>query len=276
MEPLTLAGPAHPKAAHILLVEDTPVNREVVIGMLELLGHQVNIAENGQSAVEALAQTTYDLVLMDCQMPIMDGFTATGVLRGRERIAGSRRRLPIIALTAHALKGDRERCFVAGMDDYLTKPFTLHQLQALLARWIPVAAGSSDPSSEPDCPTAPAQAVIDEAAWEGIRALQRPDRPNILHKTLTLYLAHSQLLIEQLQQVITTPDMSFVQAAAHTLKSSSAQLGAHHLAQLCKEVEAACQAGAIDQLSTRISSLVAEHRDVCVAMRYVLTSSQQE
>jgi CheY-like chemotaxis protein len=263
-------------AAQILLVEDTAVNREVALGMLELLGHRVDVAEDGQAAIEAVARTAYDLVLMDCQMPIMDGFTATGVLRERERLAGCRRRLPIIALTAHALEGDRERCQAAGMDDYLTKPFTLHQLQALLARWTSGGVVASAPLSEPERPPAPARVVIDETAWASIRALQRPDRPNILHKTLTLYLTHSQLLVEQLQQASGTQDLSPVQAAAHTLKSSSAQLGAQHLAELCKELEAACRAGASDQLPRLIPLLIAEHRDVCAAMSQALSSFPQQ
>lgn len=283
-ERLAGAPSAQATVAYILLVEDTPVNQEVALGMLELLGHRVDVAENGQEAVQAVARTTYDLVLMDCQMPVMDGFAAATAIRAQEQSAGSARRLPLIALTAHALEGDRERCLAAGMDDYLTKPFTLHSLQAMLAQWISATDRTTEPTttipsdfpSEPDRSTAPTRAVIDETAWEAIRALQRPDRPNILHKTLALYLSHSHVLIEQLQQASATQDLRSVQTAAHTIKSSSAQLGAHRLAELCQEVEAVARAGTADQLPTLIPLLVAEHRDVCAAMRAALPSPQQQ
>ena len=115
----------------ILLGEDNPVNQEVARGMLELLGHQVDIVETGRKAVEAVGQTSYDLILMDCQMPDLDGFEATQMIRNSEQ-----RHIPIIALTANALEGDREHCLAAGMDDYLSKPFRQDQLRDMLNRWL--------------------------------------------------------------------------------------------------------------------------------------------
>jgi HPt (histidine-containing phosphotransfer) domain-containing protein len=213
---------------------------------------------------------------MDCQMPVMDGLTATGVIREQERVASSTHRLPIIALTALAVEGDRQRCLNAGMDDYLTKPFTLQSLHSMLSRWITAAAVPSDLPSEVDHPTATVRTVIDTVAWEDIRSLQRPGRPNILHKTLALYLEHSQMMVDQLQQATDTKDFCSVQTAAHTIKSSSAQLGAHQLARLCKEVETACLTKAHDRLPTLIPLLVSEHRDVCTAMKNELAPPHQE
>ena len=267
-------APARINPLNVLLVEDTPVNREVAIGMLELLGHRVDVAENGQEAVDATTHKPYDIVLMDCQMPVMDGFAATGAIREREHSGDSTKRLAIIALTAHAVEGDRERCLAAGMDDYLTKPFTLQQLQDLLARWAP---GTPNPIGAPSGENHPApttQSVIDETAWQAIRALQRPDRPNLLHKTLTLYLAHSQSLMDQFQQALTQQDLSAAQIATHTLKSSSAQLGAQHLAELCKEVEAACRAGTSEQLPALVPLLVTAHRNVCAAFQAALNKER--
>jgi PAS domain S-box-containing protein len=128
---------SHVAGRLILVVEDNPVNVEVAIAMLEMLGARVKSVSHGREAVEASARTAFDLILMDCQMPEMDGFEATRRIRDRESRIGDRgRRVPIIALTAHAMKGDREQCLAAGMDDYLTKPFTLEALDALLERWL--------------------------------------------------------------------------------------------------------------------------------------------
>ena len=115
------------------------MNREVAVGMLESLGCIAHTAENGWLALEAMNDDAYDAVLMDCHMPVMDGLTATAELRRREQNAGGAR-LPIIALTANAMEGERERCLAAGMDDFLSKPFSQQQLAALLKRWLALAA----------------------------------------------------------------------------------------------------------------------------------------
>ncbi|MBI5013865.1 MAG: response regulator [Deltaproteobacteria bacterium] len=141
--PPALDGASHAGAdvprdvAHILLAEDNAVNRELAAEMLLMIGYRVDFAATGAEAVRAFAAKRYDAVLMDCQMPEMDGYEATRRIRNAERAtSGERRRVPVIALTGHAMEGERERCLAAGMDDFLTKPFKLAQLQALLATWI--------------------------------------------------------------------------------------------------------------------------------------------
>ncbi|HMS84694.1 MAG TPA: response regulator [Nitrospira sp.] len=136
----------------ILLVEDNPVNREVAVAMLELLGYHVDQAENGRQAVEILAKhaDAYALVLMDCHMPELDGFAATAAIRRQEAAHGLGRHLPIVALTANGMERDRENCLTAGMDDYLSKPFTQAHLGAVLHRWL--APGASPPSPLPAVP----------------------------------------------------------------------------------------------------------------------------
>jgi two-component system, sensor histidine kinase and response regulator len=135
-EPEPAAAPLEPgRSLHLLLVEDNPVNQKLAVRLLERLGHQVAVADDGRQALTALAAQEVDLVLMDVQMPVMDGFEATAAIRAREREHGGH--LPIIAMTAHAMKGDRERCLAAGMDDYVTKPIDSAGLRAALERFYP-------------------------------------------------------------------------------------------------------------------------------------------
>ncbi len=155
-------SPATRLRGRVLLAEDNLVNQAVAAGMLQALGCGVEVAANGQEALEALSRARYDLVLMDCMMPETDGYAASTELRRREAAAGPGRRTPVIALTAAAMAGDRERCLAAGMDDYLAKPFRQEALEALLRRWLPGRA------PEPD------DACADAAGGIGH---ERPERP---------------------------------------------------------------------------------------------------
>lgn len=235
-------------AGRILLVEDNPVNQEVACGMLELLGYQTRVVENGRHAVAAAAEGEMDVILMDCQMPEMDGLTATGEIR-RQAAAAGRRRIPIIALTAHAMQGDRDQCLAVGMDDYLTKPFTERQLREVLSKWVRRAASAEPPGTpvsvaqlqgvagQPTTSHEEISPALDLKALDSIRALQRPNRPNVLASVLRKYLDNSRESVEALRAAIRSGDPAAVQAIAHRLKSSSAQLGALAVAARCKELE---------------------------------------
>src|SRR5262249_37693192 len=146
----------------ILLVEDHVINQRVAATMLRNLGYRVEVAANGREAVRACARREYVAVLMDCQMPEMDGYEATAAVRGR---GGTSRHTPIIAMTANALKGDRERCLSAGMDDYIPKPVRAQELATVLARWIPVADTQIETGQSGD-------AVVNRDVLADLRRLQ--------------------------------------------------------------------------------------------------------
>ena len=270
------AGRSMPR---ILVAEDSPVNREVAAGMLELLGYQVEMAENGRQALELAGRSQFDLVLMDCQMPEMDGLTATGEIRRREASSGHRR-LTVIALTANAMQGDRERCLSAGMDDYLTKPYTQMQLQAAVQKWLAKPAPDFAPVPVLRCeqplvcepaPTAtappPAAPSMDPKALDGIRALQRPNRPDVLASVLRKYLDNSRDSLEALQDAIRANDPAGLQAVAHRLKSSSAQLGALAVAARCKELEAMGAQKNLIEAERTLAELQSEYAAACAVFR---------
>ncbi len=276
--PESAATPRPRVDAHILLAEDNPVNQDVASSMLEMLGCRITIAPNGRAAVEAATTGRFDLILMDCQMPEMDGFTATAAIRRQEATASDRRHVPVIALTANAMEGDRARCLAAGMDDYLTKPFTVAQLHAFLTQWLTpqsAKASETDQASSPhttdaDEPAAteeaPVSTTIDKTAWDAILSLQRPGRPDILARVLATYLDDSRLLVEQIRSAVQSQDSVALSQAAHRLKSSSAQLGVLATAAHCKELETLGRLARIDEAAHLLSQLIEAHQFACAAI----------
>ncbi|MFZ1555753.1 MAG: response regulator, partial [Nitrospira sp.] len=276
--PESAATPRPRVDAHILLAEDNPVNQDVASSMLEMLGCRITIAPNGRAAVEAATTGRFDLILMDCQMPEMDGFTATAAIRRQEATASDRRHVPVIALTANAMEGDRARCLAAGMDDYLTKPFTVAQLHAFLTQWLTpqsAKASETDQASSPhttdaDEPAAteeaPVSTTIDKTAWDAILSLQRPGRPDILARVLATYLDDSRLLVEQIRSAVQLQDSVALSQAAHRLKSSSAQLGVLATAAHCKELETLGRLARIDEAAHLLSQLIEAHQFACAAI----------
>jgi signal transduction histidine kinase/CheY-like chemotaxis protein len=241
----------------ILLVEDNPVNREVAVGMLESLGCVAHSAENGWLALEAINNDAYDAVLMDCQMPVMDGLTATAELRRRELNAGGAR-LPIIALTANAMEGDRERCLAAGMDDFLSKPFSQQQLAALLKRWL--ALHVLPESERREGSRLP---LIDAGVLRNIAALARPA---LLNSMIELYLQHSPPLITAIERAVASGQVEALQEALHTFKSSTANLGGLRLATLTKECEVLAREGGIAKAAPTVQRIRREYQDFCNAL----------
>jgi two-component system sensor histidine kinase/response regulator len=263
-----LAPPAGPASAMpapaaralgptVLVVEDNPVNREVVVSMLESLGCTIDTAENGWLALAAMNTATYDAVLMDCQMPVMDGLAATGEIRRREQTTGAPR-VPIIALTANAMEGDRERCLDAGMDDFLSKPFSQQQLATLLRRWLALRA--LPVTERRDLSRIP---LIDPGVLRNIAALAKP---TLLNSMIDLYLQHSPGLIAAIETAAANMQTEVLTHAVHTLKSSTSNLGGTRLAMVAKDCEALVREGGITQVAPIVGRICKEHQEFCAAL----------
>ena len=248
----------------VLVAEDNPVNQEVALAMLQHLGCQVTVVGDGREALAALMREPFDMVLMDCQMPVLDGLAATATWRQQESTAHDRR-IPIIALTANVMKGIKEKCREAGMDGYLSKPFEYEQLATILSGWLSQEVVTTSPAimssistqsqlpvsditaSNPEAalPVAPplsssltsTDSLLDERILAQIRALQRPGHPSMLGKIIGLYLDSAPTLLQQVREAVARADSETLWKAAHSLKSSSANLGATQLVALCKELE---------------------------------------
>ncbi|MFK7995031.1 MAG: response regulator [Granulosicoccus sp.] len=345
--------------ARVLLVEDNPVNQDVAMGMLEQLGCDVELATDGADAVSKGSAEKYDIVLMDCQMPTMDGYEATRRIKTGNSINAP---TPIVALTANAMDGDREKCLLAGMDDYVAKPVRTQVLSHMLEKWVGKPIEPFDQSSHSKTPallptgdrendlrsefidsreeevatddnkheaaaapvvvpmvmpadvrsaesaaesvtesvtesaaesvTEPAaepasvldsqnvqvdrvdldvgdnqksesdEDVINLKAINVIRGLQRPGKPDLLGKVVGVYFAKTPEVIDDMKAGLSNKDYPLISASAHSLKSSSAYLGADILSKSCREVEAAISEGQHDNLDGLIQGIAADYKRV--------------
>jgi CheY-like chemotaxis protein len=239
--------------------------------MLENLGCRADVAADGREAVNMLTQFAYDVVFMDCQMPEMDGFAATAVIRQREASTGHH--VPIIAMTANAMQGDRERCLAAGMDDYISKPVTLGDLVARLRQWaLPAAETASQPdtiaAAVPEPPeTSVAQSpVLDPEAFAALKALGGDEDPMFLLVVVEQFVQDAAAHITTLHVAAGTGNAVALEQAAHTLKSTSATVGALGMTALCYEVQGLGRAGSVAGAATYITQLVGEFERVRQAL----------
>jgi two-component system sensor histidine kinase/response regulator len=242
MEPeKTPVTPVRTDTRRLLVVEDNPINQKVAMGVLKRLGYEADLAPHGEKALEAIALGDYAAVLMDCQMPVMDGYEATKEIRRRE---GSSGHLPIIALTANAAQEDRERCLDAGMDDYLTKPIRPDALQAAIERWaLREPEIAPQPMQEAVVPSVPASVVqelapaVDEKALDALRELQQEGEPDLLGELIDLFFEDAPNTLKALQVAVAGGDLANASRHAHTLRGCSANLGAKQLASHCETLE---------------------------------------
>jgi CheY-like chemotaxis protein len=257
-------------------VDDNMVNLKLTSLQLRRLGCAVDVASNGREALEMLARHQYALVLMDCNMPVMDGYEATRAIRSNEAATGSH--LPVIAVTANALSGDREVCIEAGMDDYLPKPVKLHALKSLIEQWAPYGkdqradqAAATPPETAaivaappfaitPVAMPAPrtdqavpaarqadsfgdARDALDLEQLDTIRALQEPGAPDVVAMVIDEFRIESRELLRTMARAQAGGDAKELHRAAHSLKSSSAYLGARRLSSVCADLEGLAKTG---------------------------------
>lgn len=264
----------------LLLVEDNAVNQRVGLVMAEKRGYQVDVAANGLEAIDAVLRGGYVVVLMDCQMPKLDGYSATTEIRRRE-VAERAARTPIIAMTADAGPGAREKCLAAGMDDYLSKPMSGDELDRLLRKWAPIpgtprprppvepapdsAPRSSAPSRRRNTPMIVRAPAIDPAALDKLRAMRQGDSDLVL-EVIDLFLQETPDRLVALRDALARGDLGVISRVAHTIRGSAGHLGAKALSALCARVEDKARQGTPFNNAFALSSIEEEITRVCEAL----------
>jgi CheY-like chemotaxis protein len=234
--PSPAALPAPPvsvasRSLHVLVAEDNLVNQRLAVALLAKRGHRATVAGTGREVLAALDRDVFDLVLMDIQMPEMGGLEATAEIRARERTRGGH--LRIVAMTAHAMPGDRERCLAAGMDDYLTKPIDTRRLYAAIDGGDPAKAGTS---------------VEEAPAFDREQVLRRLDGDEqLLAEVVELFLADSSTLVEAIRSAIERDDVKDVRAASHRLKGAASNLAAAALTEAARAIEVVAESGRLGE-----------------------------
>jgi two-component system, sensor histidine kinase and response regulator len=265
----------------ILLVEDNPVNQEVVMEMLLFLGYQAHAVSDGLQAVDAMDNQPYDLILMDCQMPVMDGYRAARNIRMIEQDKDLKP-VPIIATTAHAMQGDREKCILAGMNDYLCKPFSLDQLQKIICNWTGFQVHLNSPSPATSPVAAPSfslpgdqNSCLDANVLQDIQKLSNGSN-DLLKKVLATFLKNTPIRIAEIDRGIRENHAETVFQASHSLKTSSAMVGAMTLSTLNKELELNAYQGTIlSDAPEHLANIEFEYQRVATALNSFIYSLNQ-
>jgi CheY-like chemotaxis protein/HPt (histidine-containing phosphotransfer) domain-containing protein len=271
------------------MVDDDPTIQKVGKAILEHCGCWVEVSGSGREAVEAFARKKFDMIFMDCHMPVMDGYVTTGVIREMEnknRGNSGANRVPIVALTGYSTEEDREECLRAGMDDYLSKPFTIAHIKSVLDRWLVARSaenredrgeqGSSGMEAQAETAKGPNRQEepppIDRNTLDLIASLQPPGSDNILRKVISLYLDSSFALMKSVREALEGTDFDALHRAAHTLKSSSASLGALAFSGICKDLEMMGRDKTLGGAKDRLLALEHEYERVREALERHCTS----
>ncbi|MBI3925736.1 MAG: response regulator [Armatimonadetes bacterium] len=260
-----LNRPPFTELRRILVAEDNPGVRTFMARTLEKLGYVVELAENGSEALACFEPDRYHAVIMDCQMPVMDGFEATRQIREKE--AGSR--TWIIALTGSEEEGARERCLESGMDDYLIKPLKRATLEKLLESSCPLPVPSPAPVTPQDLP-------LDPGILEDLEALSGPGEPPVLEALYEIFVTKGPEARERIRSALDSSETELAAASAHSLKSTCASLGAVRMMSLCQKLESAARSGELDQASELATRIDAEYETVRLALRQRLEGTARK
>uniref|UniRef100_UPI0035635E6D hybrid sensor histidine kinase/response regulator n=1 Tax=Stieleria sp. TaxID=2795976 RepID=UPI0035635E6D len=281
--------PIHESIDHlkVLLTEDNAINQKLAIGVLTRFGHQVTVANNGAEAVEAFQNDQFDVVLMDVQMPVMDGFAATEAIREIESKSGGH--IPIIAMTAHAMKGDREKCLEVGMDEYVAKPIRIGVLKEKLLKVLQVPAAGDVPNDDTDGVDSVRDDSVNEASADAASSDTQPDaaetevaqtepdadcpadaacgydlepvrtmvagNDELLRELLGMYLDESEMLLSQIESAILAGDGEAVRRAGHTLCGASRSVGAAETSEIAEELRSVQDEGPFDDAAECVTKL---------------------
>lgn len=247
-----------PQRGRVLLAEDNMINQQVAQSMLANFGLSVEIANNGEEAVALLQTQTFDIVLMDCHMPVMDGYQASAALRQRE------------------LTGDREQCIAVGMDDYLAKPYSRAQLEQVLNRWLPPKV---EAAAEPYALIAPTAAqttrALDKSVLEQYRELDPDGSLGLATEIGQIFLESSDAMVERMVSALALGDAESMKQAAHSLKSSCANVGGMTLAQHLNEIEILAKAGRINETASLMQQISLEYDQIKLELREFLALAEQ-
>ena len=241
----------------ILVAEDNPVNQKVAVYQLQKLGFFPDVVENGRLALSALQRKKYDVVLMDCQMPELDGYAATRELRAIEGLA---KHTWVIAMTANSLEGDRDKCLAAGMDDYMSKPVKPADLIAALSRFATTSPNAPQPLARD------ADGAVDPRVLAGFRELDGEGGKNLLGSLIETFLDNTPLVLGEAQAALARQSASQLERAAHTLKGSCSNFGAERMQSACRRLEQAAHEGSLKQASEMIAAIEREFASVRTAL----------
>jgi PAS domain S-box-containing protein len=263
--PVLHALPArHPlpqRSLRILVAEDNVINQKVILGLLHKLGYSAHTVANGHEVLEAARQVPFELILMDCQMPEMDGYETTAEIRRQEKESLSGRRLHIVAMTADAMVGSRDRCLEAGMDDYISKPVRLSDVEAALDRYMsanPASGASPDAQSQPGAsPTPPPEEVVNDDMLDEMRQMEIPGETDPLGFLIGVFKRNGEAELQRLRDAIQERRARDVNRVAHKLKGSCGNFGAKKMFSICHKLELAGGADKLDEapaLMARVES----------------------
>lgn len=251
----------------ILVADDVPINQVVAKRMVERSGYQADVVANGREAVEAVTENSYAAVLMDCHMPELDGYEAAREIRRGE---GGAAHVPIIAVTAASVGGERERCLDAGMDDYLSKPLRSHALEETLTRWIPPEPGpapGAPTDAQPHTPETPEPDVLDEAVVAEIESLGE----DLLAELITIFFGAAPSQVLALDRAVERGDTASVAQVAHAVKAASVSVGAPRVSRIAAELELMAKGGGLDGAHSLLDRLRFSLQEASEALRRRVT-----